>query len=153
MIVFMGSNCAVKKQAQWLEKHHELLERAANGNLSNEKKLDVLATSFTTMMHQSLNFTNPKKGVLFAKTYSEQNKTNIDKILGSLSTWKEDMGVLDLIALGVKMAKKPYIKEFIDLYPRFERKFKTYATIISLSGKVKKGLMGLGGKKLKDLGF
>ncbi len=152
--LLLTSSCASKKQGQWLMKHSELLKKAARSEtMSKEQKLDILAGSFTKMMHQSLNFANPKKGVLYAKTYSEQNKDNIDIILKDIGQWREDMNILEVAAFALKLSKKDYIKDFIDLYPRFQRKFKTYSTIIGLSSKVGKGIIGLGGKQLEGLGL
>ncbi len=152
--LFLLPSCAVNKQAKWLENHAQLLARAANSTkMSNEDKLDILANSYVKMMHQSLNFANPKKGVEYATKYSKQNNANIDTILNSLKGWKQDMGPLELVAFGVKMARKPYFKDLIGLYPRFQRKYKTYSTIFNMAGKVKKGLIDLGGSKLKGLGL
>lgn len=148
LAIFLSSGCASRKQGKWLDSHYQLLQKAANSNISPEEKLDILANSYTSMMHQSLNFVNPKKGVKFAKQYAEQNDKNIGKILKSLGAWQEDMGTMELIALGLKMSKKPYTKDLIELFPRFKRKFKMYSKVISLSGKVGKGLIGLGGRKL-----
>lgn len=150
-VSFLSTGCASKKQGAWLDSHFKMLERAANSNIAPEKKLDILAQSYVDMMHQSLNFVNPKKGVAYAKAYSKQNDANIEKILKELGTWQEDMGPLELIGFGLKMTNKSYAKDMIDLFPRFRRKFKTYSTVFALSGKVRKGLLGLGGKKLGGL--
>ena len=151
MIALLSTSCASKKQGKWLDAHYQLLNRAANSNISPEKKMDILAQSYTDMMHQSLNFVNPKKAVKYAKTYSEQNDANISKILKDIVAWQKGMGALEAIALGVKMTKKPYTKDMIDLFPRFRKKFKTYTTIMALSGKVRKNMLNLGGGKLGDL--
>lgn len=150
-IALLSTGCASKKQGKWLDAHYKLLERAANSNISAEKKMDILAQSYADMMHQTLNFVNPKKGVAFAKAYSQQNEENIDKIIKDIGASNKDMGPLEIIAMGVKMTNKPYTKDLIDLFPRFRRKFKTYSTIMSLSGKVRKSLFSLGGKKLEGL--
>lgn len=146
--ILLTTGCASRKQGKWLDSHYQLLQKAANSKISPEEKLDILANSYTTMMHQSLNFVNPKKGVKFAKEYTRQNEKNIEKILKELGTWRKDMGTMEHIAFGLKMTNKPYAKDLVDLFPRFKRKFKLYSKVISLSGKVGKGLIGLGGRKL-----
>jgi hypothetical protein len=145
---FLFPSCASMKQGRWLAKHSKMLSDAANSDIPPEKKMDILASSFTEMMHQSLNFVNPKKGAMFAKAYLEQNEKSIDKITKSLGTWQKDMSIPERLALALSMKKKPYTKNLIDLYPRFRRKYKTYSTIMRISGKIGKGLIGLGGKTL-----
>jgi len=150
-ISMLSSGCAASKQGAWLDGHSKRLTQAANSSMPAQKKLDILAQSYVEMMHQSLNFVNPKKGVNYAKAYSKQNGASIEKIISSLGEWKGDMGALEIIALGIEMSQKPYMKDMIDLFPRFRRKYKTYSTIWSLSNKVRKGVVGLGGKKLEGL--
>ena len=148
-LLFTG--CASKKQGKWLDAHYQLLNKAANSNISPEKKMDILAQSYTDMMHQSLNFVNPEKAVKYAKTYSQQNDANITKILKDVGAWQKGMGTIEAIAQGVKMTRKPYTKDMVELFPRFRKKFKTYAVIMALSGKVRKGVLNLGGTKMGDL--
>lgn len=150
-VSLLSSGCAASKQGKWLDGHAQRLSQAANSNMPPEKKLDVLAQSYVDMMHQSLNFVNPKKGVNYAKAYSKANGANIEKIITSLGEWKGDMGALEIIAFGINMTQKPYMKDMVNLFPRFRRKYKTYSTIWSLSNKVRKGVIGLGGKKLEGL--
>ncbi len=150
-IIYLGTGCAAKKQGEWLNKHAVLLEQAANSKISGEKKMDILATSLTQMMHQSLNFTNPKKGAMYSKAYFEQNNANIDKILKDMDLFREDMGAIELISFALRMKNKPYTKDLIDLIPRFRRKYKTYSFLMGATNKITKGFMGLGGKALKGL--
>ncbi len=152
-LVLLSTSCATKKQGQWLDDHARILKMAATSNsMSKEQKFDALANSYVRMMHQSLNFTNPKKGVQFAREYSKQNSGDIDVILKGLKGWKDEMGPLEGIAFGVKLVTKPYFKDLIALYPRFQRKYRMYSAVADLSGRVKKGLIDVGGNKLKDLG-
>ncbi len=152
-IGFLSSGCAMKNQVDWLGEHSQILKRAATSNsMSQDDKFDALANSYVKMMHQSLNFTNPKKGLEFARQYSQQNSNDIDVILKGLKGWKKDMGALEGIAFGVQLVTKPYFKDLIALYPRFQRKYRMYSAVSDLSGRVKNGLMDLGGSKLKDLG-
>ncbi len=152
-ILFLASGCAIKKQGKWLDEHSHILSRAAaSSSMSSEQKFDALANSYVKMMHQTLNFTNPQKGAAYAQTYSKQNGENIETILKSLKGMKSEMGPLESVAFGVKLLRKPYFSDLIELFPRFQRKFKTYSAIAALSGKVRNGLIDLGGSKLKDLG-
>jgi hypothetical protein len=151
MVALLSTSCASKKQGKWLDAHYQLLNKTANSNIFPEKKMDILAQSYTEMMHQSLNFVNPEKAVKYAKTYSHQNDANITKILKDIGAWQKGMGALEAVTLGVKMTKKPYTKDMVELFPRFRKKFKAYATIMALSGKVRKSMLNLGGGKLGDL--
>lgn len=146
------SSCAVGKQDNWLSEHQSLLTNAMSKSASPQQKLDAVASSFTTAMHQSLNHLNPKKAVQYLNRYSDQNSELIDVLLGDIKTWQKGMSTMETVALGISVAQQPYFKDFIELFPRFQNKFNQLNTIMGLGGKLKKGLLGFGADKLLDQG-
>lgn len=151
-LVLVLSSCASAKQGKWLGEHQSLLTQAMGTNSSPESKLDAVANSFTTVMHQSLNHINPKKSVQYLESYSSQNEEIINTLLGDISSWQKNMNTMETVALGLSVVQKPYFKDFIDLFPRFQNKFNQINSIMNLGSKVKKGLVGIGSKKLLDQG-
>ncbi len=149
--MILSSGCAIKKQNQWLDDHKRMLETAAFSKSSPERKMDALATSFVDMMGQTIRFTNPKKGAEYGKKYFDQNNKSIDRILKEVGTWQEGMSGPAKLSTAFAMVKKPYSKDLVDLYPKFRRKYKTYAFLMKMSGKIGKGVLGLGGKAWSKL--
>lgn len=137
LVTLLLSSCAVSKQKGWLAEHQRQLTKAATDTrMSKEQKLDILGTSLADMMHQSLDFLNPKKGISFAQSYANANNDNIAKIVDDLSPWINNLNTIESIALGAQLIKKPYTKDLIDLVPRFRRKYKQYQAVSRLLGKV-----------------
>jgi hypothetical protein len=141
-------SCASWKQNRWLDAHHENLKRIAASNISAEAKLDALAADYVQFMKEDLKFVDPVKGVKYVKRYHAQNDKLMQQILQEANVWQNKLSTLDKIALGLRTTKKPWIKDFIDLTPKFQRKYKQYAFALKLAGDLGKGVFGFAGKAL-----
>ena len=148
-ILFTSCNTAFNRRLAW---HESELARAANSTtMPAQEKLDILMTSFVQMADETLKPINPKKGIRFVKKYSETNEANINKILGDVQKWQNNMNDVQRITNGVALARKPYTKQLIDLYPKFRRKYKQYKFAMNLTNKLAGGLGKMGGNILKGL--
>lgn len=147
-LVFSTSSCASWKQNRWLSAHQKELKRLADSNLSPEQKLDGLVQDYVKFMTEDLKFIDPVKGVKYVKKYHDQNRSSMDKILKSSDQWQGKLSTLDKISLGVRTVQKPYVKDLIDLAPKFKRKYKQYAFALELAAKIGGGLTRFVGKEL-----
>ncbi len=134
--VFMLSSCAGARKAQLADHQSRLAAAANNPNLSGEEKLDVLLTSVSGVMNQSLKITNPKKGYEYAKQYSDQNQKSINKLAGDIGKWQQGMKPIESIRLATQLARKGYVKDFIQVVPKFKRKFNQAKFLLGLTGKL-----------------
>ncbi len=146
LLVF--SNCASFKQNRWLSAHQKELSRLANSNLPAEEKLHGLVQDYVKFMQEDLKFVDPVKGVKYVKKYHDQNRASMEKILRESEKWQQDLNGLEKIALGVRTVQKPYIRDLIDLGPKFKRKYKQYAFAVELGSKITGGLTKFAGKSL-----
>ncbi|MFN0216191.1 MAG: hypothetical protein ACKVT2_18180 [Saprospiraceae bacterium] len=142
------SNCASIKQNRWLSAHQKELSRLANSNLSAEDKLDGLVQDYVNFMREDLKFVDPVKGIKYVQKYHGQNRASIEKILRESEKWQGNLGTMDKIALGVRTVQKPYIRDLIDLGPKFKRKYKQYKLALELGAKITGGLTKFAGKEL-----
>ena len=148
-ILFTSCNAAFNRRLAW---HETELAKAANSKtMKPQEKLDVLMTSFVKMADETLKPINPKKGVKFVKKYSETNEANINKILKEVESWQKGMNDMQRIGAGVSLARKPYAKQVIDLYPKFRRNYKQYKFAMKMTDSLTGGLGKLGGNILKGL--
>lgn len=99
-------------------------------------------------LKEDLKFVNPVKGVKYVQKYHDQNEAAMEKILREAEAWQGKLGLTDKLALGVRIAQKPYLKDVVDLTPKFKRKYKQYAFAAKLAGKVTGGLFKFAGKDL-----
>jgi hypothetical protein len=146
--LLLFSECASWKQGRWLAAHKKELARLANSNLPAEQKLDGLVQDYLKFLNEDLKFIDPVKGVKYVKKYHDQNRASMEKILRESEKWQSGLGLVDKVALGVRTAQKPYINGLIDLVPKFRRKYKQYAFVLELAGKITGGLTRFVGKEL-----
>lgn len=140
--------CAAWQQKRWLNDHHRNLTRLAASNLPTEQKLDGLLQDYTLFLKEDLKFVNPVKGVKYVQKYHDQNEAAMEKILREAEAWQSKLSLTDRLALGVRVAQKPYLKDVVDLTPKFKRKYKQYAFAAKLAGKLTGGLFKFAGKDL-----
>jgi hypothetical protein len=147
-LLMVGNGCASFKQNRWLSAHQKALKQLADSNLTPEQKLDGLVQDYVKFLNEDLKFIDPVKGVKYVKKYHDQNRASMDKILKSSEKWQGSLNTLDKISLGVRTVQKPYMKDLIDLAPKFKRKYKQYAFALELAGKIGGGLTRFVGKDL-----
>lgn len=138
---FLISSCATSKQNNWLSEHNNSLAKAKLPSVSSEEKLDILMTSYAEMMHQSLDFLNPKKGIAFAEKYNDQHKDLIIDILEGVNDDYSSLSKSQKIARGIGMMGKPYAKDFVELFPRFQKKYKFLNSITDVNKRIKEAVL------------
>jgi hypothetical protein len=147
-VILLDTSCASWQQNRWLASHEKELTRLANSNLTAEQKMDGLVQDYVKFMNEDLKFINPVKGVKYVKKYHSRNKAAMDKILNTSEKWQGSLNTVDKIALGVRTIQKPYIRDLIDLAPKFKSKYKQYAFALELASKIGGGLTRFAGKNL-----
>ncbi len=139
-------SCASAKQNAWLKAHRTALSQLANGSIKAEDKVDGLLNDYVVLMDEGLKFVNPVKGVKYIKKYHDQNQGAMDKIVADSHNWINNMDDMQAVGLGIRVVKKPYIRSFIELVPKFKKKYETYRFIIDMTGKVAGGFGKIGSK-------
>ena len=140
--------CAAWQQKKWLSNHRQNLTKLASSNLPAEQKLDGLLQDYVAFMKEDLKFVNPVKGVKYVQKYHDQNEAAMEKILREAEAWQGKLTLTDKLSAGVRITQKPYLKDLVDLAPKFKRKYKQYAFAVKLSSKLSGGLFKLVGKDL-----
>lgn len=135
------SSCATSKQNSWLKEHGNALAKAELPGATSDEKLDILMTSYAEMMHQSLDFLNPKKGIAFAEKYNEQHKDLIVEILEGVNENYGTLSKSQKIAKGIGLMGKPYAKDFIELFPRFQKKYKLLNSVTDVNKRIKEAVL------------
>lgn len=148
--LIVASSCGASRQASRLATHKSQLTLLAESDKAPEEKLDVMMSNFTEMMHQSLDILNPKKGVAYVKRYGQENEKAIKMIMDEVGTIPEQKSTLQMIEFALSLTNKPYMGDFMDLLPRFQRRYNQISFVLGLTGKLKDGLLNLG---LKSLGL
>ena len=139
-------SCASAKENAWLKTHRTTLEKLANSNIKTEEKVDGMLSDYVVLMDEGLKFVNPVKGAKYIKKYYAQNEASMTKIVSESNRWVNNLDDMQAVGLGVRVVKKPYIRSFIDLIPKFKKKYETYRFILDMTGKVAGGFGKIGSK-------
>jgi len=142
------NGCASMQQNKWLKAHRSNFVQLKAPSLSTEQRLDGLLSDYVIFLKEDLKFVNPVKGIKYVKKYHDQNLASMDKILAEAASWQSKMNAVDRVAYGARVTKKPYIKDLIDLAPKFKRKYKQYAFATKMAVKLAGGITGLVGNVL-----
>lgn len=155
LIIFLGfyslltlTSCASAKQNAWLKTHQTELNRISQSNIPPEEKMDVLMDTYAVLMEQGLQFVNPVKGVKYIQKFQNQNDVAIGKIVGESGNWVTNLNTTDGVMFGFRVTKKPYFNKYIDLVPKFHKKYEQYRMVANLTGKIVGGFGKIGGKLL-----
>lgn len=147
-VALSQTGCASWQQNRWLSTHKANLTRIANSNMSPEQKVDGLVEDYLQFIREDLKFVDPRKGIKYVQKYHDQNEAAMDKILGDAEHWQGNLGTAEKVALAVRIAKKPYLNDLLDLGPKFKRKYNQYAFVAKMASKIGGGLGKLAGKAL-----
>ena len=144
-LIFLQS-CASAKENAWLKAHKTQLDNLSSRNMKAEDKVDGLLSDYIVLMDEGLKFVNPVKGVKYIKKYYAQNEGSMNKIVGESNAWVNNLDDIQAVGLGFRVVKKPYIRSFIELVPKFKKKYETYKFILDMTGKVAGGFGKIGSK-------
>lgn len=133
---------------RFLEQERTMLTRVSQSKLKSEQKLDSLLASSVRLMNTALKPINPVKGGKLVAKYFDQNDGAMEAIMQQANQEFNKMNLLDQGLFAASFATKPYAKQFIDLYPRFKKKYnqiKAAAKFIAFFGRTlgKLGKLGV----------
>lgn len=140
-VIILLAACASTKQNTWLNEHNASLSKIKLSGLSADEKLDIIMESYVSMMHQSLDFLNPKKGVAFAEKYNDQHKDLIISVLEEVNEDYNSLSKAQKISKGIGMMGKSYSKDFVELFPRFQKKYKFLNSITDVNKRIKEAVL------------
>lgn len=146
-LLFLATACF--NYSKFLSAERGMLARVSRSSLKSEQKLDSLIASGIRVMETALKPINPVKGGKLVAQYYDQNNAALESIIGQVHGEFNKMNLLDQGIFTANFVRKPYAKQFADLYPKFKKKYnhvKAAARFIAFFGRAF-GKMG----KLVDL--
>lgn len=160
--VFNLASCVsnVAMQNKQLDYQKNALNKAANSKtMKPEQKADLLLEQYLETIEQVVQSpkpvkqkyfttdilppkgpppisTNPIAGAKIVSVYIEQNQADIDKIVADCNTWVSSLNTAQVKELGLRLDKKPYMKAYMELMPKFKKKYSQYKSIMETTRKV-----------------
>lgn len=120
LILFVAA-CA--NYSKFLSQERGMLARVSRANLKSEQKLDSLLASSVRLMNTALQPINPAKGGKLVAQYYNQNNAAMEAIISQSNTAFVKMNLLDQGIFTANFIRKPYARQFADLYPKFKKKY------------------------------
>lgn len=118
--LFVGACFSYSK---FLNQERGMLARVSKANLKSEQKLDSLLASSIRLMETALKPINPVKGGKLAAQYYDQNNAAMEAIILQVNSEFSKMNLLDQGVFTANFIRKPYSRQFADLYPKFKKKY------------------------------
>ena len=79
---------------------------------------------------------NPIAGAKIVSVYLEQNQADIDKIIADCNTWVSSLNTAQVRELGLRLDKKLYMKPYMELMPKFKKKYSQFKDIMNTNRKI-----------------
>lgn len=136
LVIFISS-CATLQKGNRLSEHKSQLSAATKLIDDPNQQIDILMTSLTQMMSESLDFLDPQQGLKFVNKYKSQNEKSIQTILSNLDTWMGAMSTPEKMTTVLSIVKEENVQKFITLLPKFEKKYKQIQFFTNISNRLK----------------
>ena len=120
------------------------LARVAQSNMSSAQKLDALLASSARVMDAALQPIDPVKGGKLIEQYYEENEASMEAIACAVGRDFEKMNIIDQGIFAVEALKSPNAKKFVELYPKFKKKYNQVKTVAKFTGFFGRALGKLG---------
>lgn len=108
---------------RFLSEERSMLARVSKSKIKPEQKLDSLLASSIRVMETALKPINPVKGGKLVAKYYDENEVAMEAISGQIQSEFNRMNLIDQGVFAANFARKPYAKQFADLYPKFKKKY------------------------------
>lgn len=108
---------------RFLSEERSMLARVSKSRIKPEQKLDSLLASSIRVMETALKPINPVKGGKLVAKYYDDNEVAMEAIAGQIQSEFNRMSLVDQGVFAANFARKPYAKQFADLYPKFKKKY------------------------------
>lgn len=130
--------------SKFLAQEHGMLTRVSKANLKSEQKLDSLLASSIRIMETALKPINPVKGGKLIAKYYDQNEAALEAIASQANTEFSRMSLIDQGLFTANVVRKPYARQFADLYPKVKKKYNQVKTAAKFIGFFAKAFGKLG---------
>lgn len=135
--------------SKFLAQERGMLARVSRSAVKPEQKLDSLLASGIRVMETALKPINPVKGGKLVAQYYDQNNAAMESIVKQVNTEFAKMNLLDQGIFTANILRKPYARQFADLYPKFKTKYQQVQAAAKFIGFFTKAFGKMG--KLADL--
>ncbi len=122
LMVLVLSSCASTRMIQQQNQYDRALKELVKADLDIEEKVDQTALILNKVLQESMDYMSNRKTTKHINTFTKRNKASLNAILDQVEGYMRTLGPLQQLAFTARIVRKPYMKSFIDIVPKVERK-------------------------------
>ena len=147
LLVFVCLTAACSTSRQVAAHRSELLAATAP-DVPLATKRDVLGASVVEMMHQAVDRLDPRRGFTYVEAYAKTNGPFVDTLAAQIERATADMTTGERIAFGLEAAASPYVRDAVEIVPRFVERYRRIAAAARIVDGLKASVLGQAGAGL-----
>ncbi len=131
----MLTSCASPRMLTQQVEYERSLKRLINAPIDIEEKMDGVAMVFDQVLQESMDYGSDKNTLKHINTFTKRNKETMNLLYGQIEDEMKTMNAGQQIQFSVKILRKPYIKSFVAIVPKVEKKINRKLRQINMFGK------------------
>jgi len=131
----MLASCASTKMLNRQAEYERELNRLARAPLDLEGKMDGLAAIFNEVLQESLDYNRSKHTLKHITNFQRRNKETMNLLYKQMEEEVKRMNPAQQIAFSVSILRKPYVKSFMTIVPKVEKKINRKLKQIAMFGR------------------
>ncbi|GLR18746.1 hypothetical protein GCM10007940_33620 [Portibacter lacus] len=117
-----------------------MLKSLVNAPIDIEEKMDGVAQVFDMVLQESMDYGSDKNTLKHINQFQKRNKSTMNDLYQQIESEMKKMNMAQQLQFSVSILRKPYIKSFMDIVPKVEKKINRKIRQISMFGKFLKFL-------------
>lgn len=131
----MLSSCASSRMLNQQAEYERSLKRLINAPIDIEEKMDGVAQVFDQVLLESLDYRKSKHTLKHINQFQKRNKATMNILYQQMEDEVRKMNPVEQVAFSVSILRKPYIKSFMAVVPKVEKKINRKLRQIAMFGK------------------
>ncbi|WP_235299631.1 hypothetical protein [Portibacter marinus] len=137
LLLFMSmlASCASTKMLNRQAEYERELNRLVKAPLNLEEKMDGVAAVLNEVLQESLDYNRAKHTLRHITQFQKRNKATMNVLLQQMEAERRKMNPGQQIAFSVSILRKPYIKSFLTIVPKVEKKINRKLKQVAMFGR------------------
>jgi len=129
------ASCVSTKMSTQQTQYERELKRLINAPINMEEKMDGVAFVFDQVLQESLDYRKDKHTLKHINQFQKRNKTTMNTLYQQMEEEVKKMTAVEQLAFSVSILRKPYIKSFMAVVPKVEKKINRKLRKIAMFGR------------------
>jgi hypothetical protein len=131
----MMASCASTRMMTQQVEYERTLKRLINAPIDIEEKMDGVAMVFDQVLQESMDYGSDRNTLKHINTFTKRNKKTMNLLYDQIESEMKTMNAGQRIQFSVSILRKPYIKSFVAIVPKVEKKINRKLRQINMFGK------------------